>query len=383
MATNSTPVNTSHIELYDGSTKVWGTAPGSGTPVTPPGTPGTPTASAITATGATLTWAASTAGTNAVAGYDVYSVSGTASTKVASSTTTSATLTGLTPGTAYTFDVVARDSAGNQSSASPTVTVTTTSSSATPPSAPTALTVTATGSTSVGLSWTAAKAGTSAIASYTVYKTGSPATAVATAAAPAVTATVSGLAPSTAYQFYVVATDVNGLSSAASSSVPATTTAGTTPPPSSISVQYETSVTTATTQSFQPMLNVVNNGTSAVPLSSVTIRYWFTSDGGSSTFATNCWYAAVGCANVTQSVSSATATTGADHYVQVGFTTAAGSLAPGASTGQVQSAVNKSDWSNFTQTNDYSFNAADTAWTANTNVTVYVNGTLVWGTEPH
>jgi hypothetical protein len=75
--------------------------------------------------------------------------------------------------------------------------------------------------------------------------------------------------------------------------------------------------------------------------------------------------------------------TGADHYLQVGFATAAGNLAAGASTGQIQSGVTKTDWSNFTQTNDYSFNAADTAWTANTNVTVYVNGTLVWGTEPH
>lgn len=474
LATNSTPINTSHIELYDGSTKVWGTAPGGGTPVTPPSAPGTPTASAVTATGATLTWAASTAGTNPLAGYDVYSVSGTTSTKVASSTTTSATLTGLTPGTAYTFDVVARDNAGTQSSASATVAVTTasatppaaptgltvtatgtttvglswtaatagtlplasytvyktgspatavatattpattatvtgltpgtayqfyvvakdtggltspnsatvsaTTTAATAPSAPTGLTVTATGSTTVGLSWNAATAGTSAVAGYTVYKAGSPATAVATTTAPAVTATVTGLTPSTAYQFYVVATDANGLNSAASASVAATTTAAA---PASVSAQYETSVTTATTQSFQPMLSVVNNGTAAVPLSSVTVRYWFTSDGGSSTFTTNCWYAVVSCANVTQSVVAVPAVTGADHYLQVGFTAAAGSLAAGASTGQIQNGVNKSDWSNFTQTNDYSFNAADTAWTANTTVTVYVNGTLVWGTEPH
>jgi endoglucanase len=379
LSTNSTPITTSHIELYDGAAKVWGTAPG-GTQTTPPGAPGTPAASAVTATGATLTWAASTPGTNPVAGYDVYSVSGSTSTKVASSTTTSATLTGLTPSTAYTFDVVARDSAGNQSPPSPKVAVTTAPGSATPPSAPGGLTVTATGSTTVGLSWTAATPGSSAIASYTVYKAGSPATAVATVAAPATTATVTGLTPSTAYQFYVVATDAGGLTSAASASVSATTTAAA---PASVSAQYETSVTAATTQSFQPMLNLVNNGSSAVPLSSVTIRYWFTSDGGSSTFATNCWYAVIGCANVTQSVVAVPAVTGADHYLQVGFTPAAGSLAASASTGQIQSAVNKGDWSNFTQTNDYSFNAADTAWTANTNVTVYVNGTLVWGSEPH
>lgn len=32
--------------------------------------------------------------------------------------------------------------------------------------------------------------------------------------------------------------------------------------------------------------------------------------------------------------------------------------------------------------NDYSFNATDTAYTASPLVTVYVNGQLVWGTEP-
>lgn len=36
----------------------------------------------------------------------------------------------------------------------------------------------------------------------------------------------------------------------------------------------------------------------------------------------------------------------------------------------------------MTQTNDYSFSAAATSLTANSKVTVYVNGTLVSGTEP-
>ena len=51
-----------------------------------PGKPGTPVASAITATGATLTWTASTAGTYALAGYDVLRVSGTTSTVVGTAT---------------------------------------------------------------------------------------------------------------------------------------------------------------------------------------------------------------------------------------------------------------------------------------------------------
>ncbi|NUR59443.1 MAG: hypothetical protein HOV87_12355 [Catenulispora sp.] len=378
LATNATPVNTTYIELYDGATKVWGTGPG-GTTVTPPGAPGTPVASAVTAGGATLTWTAATAGSNPIAGYDVYSVSGSTSTKIASSTTTSVTLSGLTPATTYTFDVVARDSAGNVSAASPTVSVTT--GSATPPGAPGGLTVTGTTASTVGLSWTAATPGTLPIANYVVYRAGTPATVAATVPGTATTATVSGLTPATAYQFYVVAKDNGGLLSAPSATVSATTA---TAPPASLTAQYSTSVTSATTGQLQPMLNLVNNGTSAIPLSSVTVRYWFTSDGGANTFATNCWYALIGCGNVTQSVAAmATPVTGADHYLQVGFTAGAGTLAVGSSTGQIQNAVNKTDWSNFTQTGDYSFNAADTAFTANPAITVYVNGQLVYGTEPH
>jgi cellulose binding protein with CBM2 domain/fibronectin type III domain protein len=99
-----------------------------GTTVTPPTTPGTPTASAVTSTGATLSWAASTSSTG-LAGYDVVSVNGGTETVVASPTTNSATLTGLTPSTAYTFAVYARDTAGNRSARSGTVAVTTSAGS--------------------------------------------------------------------------------------------------------------------------------------------------------------------------------------------------------------------------------------------------------------
>ncbi|MFF1296124.1 MULTISPECIES: cellulase family glycosylhydrolase [unclassified Streptomyces] len=89
-----------------------------------PTTPGTPAASAVTATSATLSWTASTDNVG-VAGYDVVRVSGGTETKVAASTTNSATISGLTAKTAYTFAVYARDAAGNRSSRSATVNVTT------------------------------------------------------------------------------------------------------------------------------------------------------------------------------------------------------------------------------------------------------------------
>jgi mannan endo-1,4-beta-mannosidase len=97
---------------------------GGGTDTQAPTAPGTPTASGVTSTSATLSWAASTDNVR-VAGYDVVRVSGTTETAAGSSTTNSATVSGLSPSTAYTFAVYARDAAGNRSTRSGTVTLTT------------------------------------------------------------------------------------------------------------------------------------------------------------------------------------------------------------------------------------------------------------------
>jgi Cellulose binding domain/Fibronectin type III domain len=88
---------------------------------TPPTTPGTPVASAITSTGATLTWTASTDSAG-VAGYDVLNASNTV---IASTTTNTVTLSGLTPSTQYVLRVRARDAAGDTSAPSAAVTFTT------------------------------------------------------------------------------------------------------------------------------------------------------------------------------------------------------------------------------------------------------------------
>ena len=103
-----------------------------GSAVTPPTAPGTPTASAVTSTSAGLTWAASTSSTG-IAGYDVVQVNGTTETVVATPSANTATITGLTPSTMYTFAIYARDTAGNRSARSGTVTVTTSAGNPPPP----------------------------------------------------------------------------------------------------------------------------------------------------------------------------------------------------------------------------------------------------------
>ncbi|WP_327431445.1 cellulase family glycosylhydrolase [Streptomyces sp. NBC_01236] len=89
-----------------------------------PTTPGIPTASSVTATSATLTWTAATDDVG-VTGYDIVRVSGSSETKIATSTTNTVTVPGLTADTTYAFAVYAHDAAGNRSARSATVNVTT------------------------------------------------------------------------------------------------------------------------------------------------------------------------------------------------------------------------------------------------------------------
>jgi hypothetical protein len=96
-----------------------------GSAVTPPTTPGTPVSSGVTSTAVNLSWTASTSTSSTVTGYQVVSVNGQAEALAASPATNSATISGLTPSTAYTFAVYAVDAAGNRSARSGTVAVTT------------------------------------------------------------------------------------------------------------------------------------------------------------------------------------------------------------------------------------------------------------------
>jgi hypothetical protein len=149
-----------------------------------------------------------------------------------------------------------------------------------------------------------------------------------------------------------------------------------------VTAEYQTSTTSATSSSLAPDIEIVNNGTSPVPLSNLTVRYWFTED-GTQPLQWACDYAPVSCGNITGTFGTVSpAVTGADHYLQLSFASAAGSLAPGASSGGIQNRIYQANYATMTQTNDYSFNAADTSYAANPDITVYDNGTLVYGTPP-
>jgi hypothetical protein len=148
-----------------------------------------------------------------------------------------------------------------------------------------------------------------------------------------------------------------------------------------LSLQYQCGNTSATAQWISPHFQITNTGSTAAALSSIKIRYFFTAD-GSSTQQFACDYAQIGCSNISQAIYPwSGGGTGADHYLEVTFT-GSGTIAAGANTGAMQLRFADSAYLNFTQTNDYSFNASATAYANAANITVYQAGVLVWGTEP-
>ncbi|WP_435269985.1 glycoside hydrolase family 6 protein [Streptomyces sp. 1222.5] len=244
------------------------------------------------------------------------------------------------------------------------------------PTAPTGLTVSATAADSVSLTWTAATDDTG-VAGYDVYRDG-----VKAGTATGTSYTDQGLSPATTYRYTVKARDAAGNVSAASAAVSATTktSGGGGGGTSGLKAQYKNNDSATGDNQIKPGLQLVNTGTGAVDLSRVTVRYWFTGESSSAGFQTWCDYAQVGCSTVKTSVTTLPAArTGADHSLDVTF--ASGSLAAGANTGDIQLRLAKADWSNFNETDDYS-RGTGTSYADAAKVTVYVGGTLVWGTEP-
>jgi len=133
------------------------------------------------------------------------------------------------------------------------------------------------------------------------------------------------------------------------------------------------------------LYQIINTGTTAVPLSSLTMRYWFTNETPTDPLVFVCNWAQVNCANTTSKfVALPSPVTMATSYVEIGFTAGAGSVAPGAAgTGEIQTQIHHANWSNFNTTASYSFISDPSFVYKDTQtVTLYLNGVLVWGTEP-
>ncbi|AUX48004.1 uncharacterized protein SOCE26_095300 [Sorangium cellulosum] len=94
-----------------------------------------------------------------------------------------------------------------------------------------------------------------------------------------------------------------------------------------------------------------NNTSTSIPLSSIVVRYWFTKNGATQVTPA-CWWWRPDCSNVSLATGTVSAT-GADSYVEIRFSSAAGSLAPGAVTEPIDLGIQLG--ANVDETDDYSY----------------------------
>jgi hypothetical protein len=133
----------------------------------------------------------------------------------------------------------------------------------------------------------------------------------------------------------------------------------------------------------KPWLEVFNKSKKALPLSDVTLRYYFTADGASE-YAFNCVQAAVGCSNIAGTVVTLDEPTDtADRYLELGFTAGAGALKPGANSKGIEVQLYRVDHKKLKQSNDRSFDGEMTSYKESKKVTAYKRGVLTWGQEPN
>ncbi len=189
----------------------------------PPSVPANPRVSDLTCNSVTFAWDASTDNVG-VAGYDVYHDGQFIKSVGGGTTSTSVT---VVPSVTWGLYVNARDAAGNLSQASDTVSVTPPACQVDtqPPTAPSSLTGSASG-TRVTLNWHASTDNVG-VKKYDVYRDGSLAgTVLGSGSPPDTTFNDSGLSANTTYQYYVVALDAAGNASAHSNQISVKTGSG-------------------------------------------------------------------------------------------------------------------------------------------------------------
>lgn len=244
------------------------------------------------------------------------------------------------------------------------------------PTAPTNLSASSVQTTSLQLNWTASTDNVG-VTKYEVYQNGQK-----TGETTASPFSVTGLSPATTYAFTVKALDAAGNASATSTTLTVATLSL-----DKVRVQYQDGDNKqVTNNNIKPNLKLFNEGQTSIPYQELTVRYWFTAE----QFATiNTWvdYAQLGNSKVKMKyVRLDQPRNGADGYIEYSFDSSQGNLTPNANSGPIQSRLAKQTWTNFSESDDYSY-AGNSDYANNDHITVYrtkAGGSpvLIWGAEP-
>ncbi|MGG4142196.1 cellulose binding domain-containing protein, partial [Paenibacillus algorifonticola] len=183
--------------------------------------------------------------------------------------------------------------------------------------------------------------------------------------------TNTGLTNGTTYHYVVSAVNAagEGVNSAAASATPQSVVV----PSGDLVLQYRAGDSNATDNQIKPYFNIKNIGNTAVDLSDLKIRYYFSKEGNAAMDSAIDW-AQIGGTNILRTFT--------DTYVELSFTSGAGAIQAGGQSGDIQLRMYKTDWTNFDETNDYSYDPTKTSYQDWNKVTLYKGGNLIWGIEP-
>jgi len=140
-----------------------------------------------------------------------------------------------------------------------------------------------------------------------------------------------------------------------------------------LTLYYKCNETSPEASQIRIHLDIKNSGLPDIALSDVTVRYYYTKE-GTAEEEFNVDHAVIGNSNIIGSF--------ADGYLEIGFTSSAGDILRARKTGEIQVRIQKIDWSNYYQSDDYSFDPTIIDYTVYEKITVYHQGELLWGIPP-
>ncbi|MCX8092846.1 MAG: M6 family metalloprotease domain-containing protein, partial [Candidatus Goldbacteria bacterium] len=151
-----------------------------------------------------------------------------------------------------------------------------------------------------------------------------------------------------------------------------------------IRVQYYSPNIAENTNTLYVNMRIINDSQTPLPLKDVTAKYWFTQEGTPGTDIVENDYSATSDGlylnpYVTKTVNIINQA-GQNRVMIIGFTPEAGNISPGGYA-QLQLRIHKDNWTNYTQSTDYSF-GTHTSYQNWTKITGYLSGVKVWGVEP-
>lgn len=146
-----------------------------------------------------------------------------------------------------------------------------------------------------------------------------------------------------------------------------------------LTLDYQNLSQSTSANQIQPAFKLTNAGSNPILLKDVTIRYWYTVD-SSQEQEFVCDFVTIGCQNIQGKIlRMGSARPGANTFLEISFT--GGTLSTNTSV-EIKVRVHKSDWSNYNQSNDYSFESGTSNYHLAQRIGLYYKGTLISGSEP-